>query len=330
MTRAELLNQFLNDNGWGKAEHIPLASDASARTYERLYLNGKSVILMNSPLSENPDKFVFIDNLLRQAGICAPDIISADLNNGFLLLEDFGDDTITRLLRKGASEYDLYKKGIDTLIQLQKNITLPIEGVPTYSSENLMNGLMLFPNWFGKYVVPGGLSDKAVHEFKDIWDPLTKQLDRLPKSLILLDYHVDNLMLTPDGKCGVLDFQDARIGPVIYDLMSLLEDERRDVSPDVREKLLEHYFNQRPEIDTDLVRLSLPVIAMQRHTRVIGIFTRLFLRDKKEKYLSMIPLVWELTERHLNNPIFEPYKDWLDRYIPQNIRHLTLTPEFFK
>ena len=330
MTRDEALNHFLAGSGWGNAKRVTLASDASSRTYDRLFLDNKTAILMNSPLSENPAQFVFIDRLLRQAGVCAPKILSDDLENGFLLLEDFGDDTFTHLLSKGANEYDLYKKGVDTLIQLQKNIALPIENVPVYSTEKLMRVLMLFPNWFGKYVVPDGLSEEAVNEFREIWTPLTEQMTLLPQSLILLDYHVDNLMLTPKGNCGVLDFQDARIGPVTYDLISLLEDERRDVSADVREKLLEYYFKQCSEVDTESVRTLLPVVAMHRHTTVIGIFTRLFMRDKKEKYLNMIPFVWELTERHLNNPIFKSYKNWLDHYIPADIRHQKLTPEFFE
>lgn len=330
MTRESALDDFLEKEGWDTSERVLLASDASARVYERLIKNGHSVILMNSPLAERPDLFVLIDRLLKRAGIHAPDILAADLKNGFLLLEDFGNDTFSRLLANGADEYNLYLHGVDTLIRLQDKITLPIKNITEYSLKMLMNGVLMLPNWFGKHVVPNGLPDQAIAEFIRIWADLNKRLIDLPKTLVLLDYHVDNLMMTPDGECGVLDFQDARIGPVTYDLMSLLEDERRDVSPDVRERLIEHYFLARPQIDLPEVRQTLPIVAMQRHTRVIGIFVRLFLRDRKERYLKMIPLIWTMVERHLNNPVFAGYKAWLDKYIPTAIRHNLLKPEDLK
>ena len=160
------------------------------------------------------------------------------------------------------------------------------------------------------------MSDQAVADFTAVWTPLIQQIETLPKSLCLLDCHADNLMLTPDGACGLLDFQDARFGPCVYDLMSLLEDERRDVSADVRNRLIDRYFAARPSLDTPRIRNMLPVVAMQRHTKVIGIFVRLAMRDKKERYLHLIPFVWQLTERHLNNPLFTDYKKWLDTYIP--------------
>lgn len=329
MTRDELLSLFLTNNGWGTATRTPLASDASFRTYDRLTQNGQSVILMNSPLSENPDKFVFFDELLSNTGICVPQILAKDMTNGFILLEDFGDNTFTKLLNQGADEYALYKQALDTLVNLQKNIVLSKTGIETYTDEQMLNGVLLLPNWFGKYVLPNGLPSEAIPSFKAIWEKLIQKISSSPKTLVLLDYHVDNLMITPDNKCGVLDFQDARLGPIGYDLMSLLEDERRDVSAQVRDNLINDYFRQMPAFDTPAIRETLPIIAMQRHARVIGLFVRLFLRDKKEKYLKMIPFIWELTERHLNNPIFQDYRDWLNRYIPIETRQKILTKEDF-
>jgi len=326
MSRETDLQEFLNKNGWGTAERIPLVADASLRTYDRLKMGKQTAILMNSPLSERPEQFVLIDEMLRRTGAHAPKILAQDLTNGFLILEDFGNDTFTNLLNKGESEFNLYQKGIETLIRIQDKVVLPDSGIPLYSFERLMNEVMLLPNWFGK-ALPGGLSDTAIAEFKEIWEELIRKLEGLPNTLVLLDYHADNLMITLGGDCGILDFQDARIGPVGYDLMSLLEDERRDVSPNVRKELIELYFKKRPTVDTPLVRESLPIITMQRHTKVIGIFVRLFLRDKKEKYLKMIPLVWELTERHLDEPIFSAYKNWIQKYIPEKVRHTPLTIE---
>ena len=329
MTREELCQSFLDKNGWGMANRTVLAGDASFRTYERLIQNGKTTVLMNSPLSENPDKFVFITHLLEETGLHPPCILAQDLENGFLLLEDFGDNTFSKLLKDGFNEFELYKKGVDTLITLHKNIKLPKTGIIEHNFDRMMFEVSLLINWFGKYMVKGGLSDQACTEFKKIWTPLLNQLEKLPKTLTLLDYHADNLMITPSGDCGVLDYQDARLCSAVYDLMSLLEDERRIVSPTVRQDLINYYFQARPDIDTPFVRSSLPVVAMQRHTKVIGIFTRLCLRDNKKKYLDMIPLVWKLTETHLDNPIFTDYKRWLDKYIPSHYRQSTIIQREF-
>ena len=329
MNRDQALDIFLKKANWNTADKIPLAGDASSRTYVRLRKGNESAILMNSPLSERPDQFVFIDRLLEQTGIRVPKILADDLENGFLLLEDFGNNTFTRLLAQGKDELTLYKSGIDTLINLHRNIVLPPEGISTYSSDRLLNGVTLFANWYGKYAVPGGLSEAAISEFRTLWSDLAKQIEQLPQTLVLMDYHADNLMITPDGACGVLDFQDARIGPLTYDLVSLLEDERRDVSPTVRKELINYYFRQCSEWDTPLVRDTLSLVALQRHTRVIGVFVRLFLRDRKGKYLDMIPLIWQQIESHLDEALFKDYRDWLDRYIPKKIRHTPLKPEDF-
>lgn len=327
MTRTELLHRFLAQNGLDTAERIALASDASARTYDRLKQNGKSYILMNAPPSENPAQFVFITELLEQAGVHPPHIFAKDLENGFLLLEDFGDNTFSRLLAQGTNELDLYRQGVQTLITLQQNIRIPDSGVPIYDAKRMLNGALFLPNWFGKYAVPGGLDDRAIKAFTQIWQPWTKRLAKLPQSLVLLDYHADNLMITPTGECGVLDYQDACVGPATYDLISLLEDERRDVSESVRQELIEDYFTGRPDIDTPEMRETLALVAMQRHTRVIGIFMRLYQRDGKSKYLNMIPFVWELVERHLNEPMFTPYREWIETHIPAHVRHTVFQGE---
>ena len=214
MMREESLQHFLNKNGWGNANRQLLANDASFRTYERLFQNDKTAILMNSPLSENPDKFVFFDELLAKTGIHVPKILAKDMENGFLLLEDFGDNTFTKLLREKTDEYSLYKMAIDTLIKLQKNVVISNEGIDSYTDEQMLNGALLLPNWFGKYVLPNALPDEVITRFKTIWKDLIEKMSLSPQTLVLLDYHVDNLMITKDNDCGVLDFQDARLGPI--------------------------------------------------------------------------------------------------------------------
>lgn len=320
MTREDALHLFLKNNGWEKATRKMLAADASFRTYERLNQNGKSVVLMNAPPPENPSQFVFIDQLLEKAGARVPKIIATDLENGFILLEDFGDDTFSRLLNHGTSGIDLYRQAVNALIQMQKNIQIPSEGIPQYDTEKMLFEVSLLPDWFGKYILHGGLSETARSEFMSIWDPLIKRIQETPKTLVLLDFHVDNLMITEDKKCGLLDFQDARIGPVLYDLMSLIEDDRRSVDINIQEKVKKLYFSARPELDTPENHEAAAIIALQRHTKVAGIFVRLCVRDGKDRYLKMLPFVWQRIESHLNNPLFKEYRDWIEKYIPISTR----------
>lgn len=321
MNREESLLSFLRQNGWQTAKRVLLAADASFRSYERLTNEaGQTAVLMNAPSPENPGQFIFIDRLLEKAGVRVPRILAEDLQNGFVLLEDFGDNTFTRLLNQGASVRDLYTRAMDTLIQMQGRIELPNDGIPAYDFDKMMFEVSLLPDWFGQYVLPGGLSARARDEFMNLWEPIIEQIQALPKTLVLLDFHVDNLMITPDEACGVLDFQDGRIGPVVYDLMSLVEDERREVPDKVRREMIERYFKNRPELDQPLVRKSLDLVAMQRHTKVVGIFIRLCVRDGKDRYLKMIPFVWSLIERHLNQPEFAAYKAWIEKNIPTDFR----------
>ena len=157
-------------------------------------------------------------------------------------------------------------------------------------------------------------------EFEEIWKELYEKIKKVPNTLVLLDYHVDNLMITKSGDCGLLDFQDARFGPVTYDLASLLEDARREVKQEIQDEMLELYFNELPDFNTKEFKEAYPLMAVQRHTKVIGIFVRLFVRDNKNRYLKHIPFVWSLLEKHLDNPLLLRYKNWLDKHFPHDIR----------
>ncbi len=322
MTRTESLQLFLDKAGWGKADRSLLAADASFRWYERLRLGDKTAVLMNAPSPENPAQFVLVDKLLAGTGVRVPGVLATDFENGFVLLEDFGDDTFTRLLSRGVDGMNLYRRAIQSLIQIQKNIIIPENGIPAFNADRMMFEVSLLPDWFCKHVVPGGLSDTARAEFMALWRPLVERILKMPNTLVLLDYHVDNLMITPDDACGLLDFQDAAIGPAFYDVMSLLEDERRPVDPAIVTEMMKLYLTERPELDTPENREIATIVAMQRHTKVVGIFVRLCARDGKDRYLKMIPFIWERIESHLDNPIFKAYKDWLDKYIPTDIRRV--------
>lgn len=320
MSREELLSSFLKNVGWNNTKKSLLAHDASFRWYDRLEKDNKTMVLMNAPIpQENPAQFVFVDKILENIQIKVPHIYHKDLENGFLLLEDFGDNTFTRLIAKGYNENKLYTKAVNTLIEIQKKIKKN-PGLKEYNLDLILSETSLLPLWYIKYVVGRELSQDSMNSFISIWTKLYDTINQVPKTLVLLDYHVDNLMITKDNQCGLLDFQDARYGPVTYDLASLLEDARRPVSNKIQTEMLNLYFSKLPAFNTDAFKLSYPLMAVQRHSKVIGIFVRLFIRDHKDRYLKHIPFVWSLLEKHLDHPLLTEYKEWLDQYIPKNIR----------
>lgn len=321
MERDELLQKFLTQCGWGDAKRCLLARDASFRWYDRLTNGNQSMVLMNAPIpQENPAQFVFVDEILERIGAKVPHIHHRDLDNGFLLLEDFGDDTFTRLIARGANEMDLYRQAVDALIHIQKNIH-DNQGLKEYDFDLMFFEASLLPLWYIRHVVGKEIDSKGMAEFESIWRELYNIIHTVPNTLVLLDYHVDNLMITKDHKCGLLDFQDARFGPITYDLVSLLEDARRPVPEAIQSEMMRYYFEQLPQFNTDAFHESYPIMAVQRHTKVIGIFVRLFARDHKDRYLKFIPFVWSLLEKHLDNPLLARYKKWLDTYVPQEVRH---------
>ena len=157
-----------------------------------------------------------------------------------------------------------------------------------------------------------------------MWRALLPLANAVPATLVLRDYHVDNLMLiegrTGLAACGLLDFQDAVIGSPAYDLVSLLEDARRDVSADVASGLSEHYLGAFPGLDRAAFTTAAAVLAAQRNCKILGIFTRLCVRDRKPQYLVHVPRLWRLVDRDVSHPALAPVRRWLDRYIPADLR----------
>lgn len=321
MSENYALESFLKNTGWHTAKKSLLAHDASFRWYDRLEKEtGETMVLMNAPVGkENPAQFVFVDELLEEIGLKVPHIFHRDLENGFLLLEDFGDDTFTKLINKGYDEKELYRQAVQSLIHLQKKVSSN-QGLKEYDWDLMLFEASLLPLWYIKHVVKKELSQEDMAEFEEIWKELYEKIKKVPNTLVLLDYHVDNLMITKSGDCGLLDFQDARFGPVTYDLASLLEDARREVKQEIQDEMLELYFNELPDFNTKEFKEAYPLMAVQRHTKVIGIFVRLFVRDNKNRYLKHIPFVWSLLEKHLDNPLLLRYKNWLDKHVPHDIR----------
>jgi N-acetylmuramate 1-kinase len=324
--RGQAITKFLASAGWGGVAPAPLAADASFRRYFRLTDNGRRAVLMDAPPPhEDVRPYIHVAGLLRRHGLSAPEIYAEDRDQGLLLIEDFGDDTYTRLLADGGDEAALYSLAIDTLVALQRAVTAPPD-LPPYDEATLIAEATLLTDWYAPAVLGAPLSPDAREEYVELWRVALPLAASPGPTLVLRDYHVDNLMLLPsrDGVrgCGLLDFQDALCGPASYDLVSLLEDARRDVSPVLREAMTERYLAARPEIDRSAFRRSAAILAAQRNAKIIGIFTRLWRRDGKPQYLGHIPRVWSLLDRDLQEPSLRGIARWLDRHLPRTLRRV--------
>ena len=310
-TRDFYLNHFI------KKHHLKdvtwLSQDASNRRYARVQRKGKSLILMDSPLTEKPKEFILVDRLLRKHRLGAPKIYAKNLRHGFMLLEDFGNCSLSQAIKDKTKIDELYILALDTLIQVQKHVKeykrLP-PALPYWQQQT---------NLFIEYYVPKimgiSLSNKAQKEFKQIWQKLFDGLRIVPQSLVLHDYHLDNLMLKSNQTLGLLDFQDALCGPVFYDVVSLIEDERRPLPLSKRKKLIQHYLQLRPVLADKKYAQWIPVLAAHRHTRVMGTFARLATDYHKPKYLKYIKNDWVFLKENLQSPLLQDYAKWIKKYL---------------
>jgi N-acetylmuramate 1-kinase len=326
--RVAEIARFLAAAGWGDVPRRPLAGDASFRRYERLEAGARRAVLMDAPPpKEDVRPFMAVARLLQGLGFSAPQILAEEIATGLLLLEDFGDSTYTRLLAGAADEERLYRLAVDLLVALHqgfKATAAPI--VPAYDDDRLLTEAALLVDWYLPAVTGQPTEPALREEYLAGWRSLLPVARAVPETLVLRDYHVDNLMLL-EGRsgvaaCGLLDFQDAVIGPSSYDLVSLLEDARRDVSADLVAAMRERYLAAFPALDRDAFAASYAVMGAQRNCKIVGIFTRLCVRDGKPVYLAHIPRVWRLIEQDLRHPALAPMARWLDRHVPPALRRI--------
>lgn len=328
--RRAAIEAFLKAAGWDGADHTPLAGDASFRRYERVRKNGGRAMLMDAPPEhEDVRPFLSIARHLTGLGLSAPEILAEDTEHGFLLLEDLGEDTYTRMLANGADEEALYALATDVLIDLHRKDGMP-ENLPPYDDTKLLEEACLLTDWYWPAVMGREMTADARDAYVAAWQSLFPRVQAQPATLVLRDYHVDNLMWLPqrDGvaRCGLLDFQDAVAGAAAYDLMSLLEDARRDIDEGLIGRMMEHYLAAFPDLDSDDFEAVFAILGAQRHAKVIGIFTRLCVRDGKPVYLEHIPRVWRLLERSCQHPVLAPVAAWLDHHVPKDKRGIPPCP----
>lgn len=316
MRLPEGVKPFLEAAAWGDAAIEPLAGDASFRRYFRIRAeNGATAMLMDAPPPhEDPRPFLHVAKYLCGAGFRAPQILAEDLARGLVLIEDFGDDRMREHIdAHPEDELAIYTHAVDTLVRLAK---APVAQLAAYDAAAYLRETALLAEW---YLPAMGIATD-VAEYEAMWrDALAPLCDsKWQQVTVLRDYHAENIMLLSDGEQGLIDFQDALAGHPAYDLVSILQDARRDVSPDLEAAMLEHY-RREAAVSADF-DLHYALLGAQRNTKIIGIFTRLWKRDGKERYLSFLPRMWGLLERDLAHPGLVKLRDWFDRTIPQEIR----------
>lgn len=326
--RDRLRAAFVADAGWGDARESLLAGDASFRKYYRLRRDGQTIVVMDAPPpQEDVRPFVRIGRHLRTLGLSAPEIHAEDAEHGFLLLEDLGDDTYARVIEQGGDERMLYERATDVLAAVHAapgHGLLPDLGA--YMGDGLIDAAMLLPEWYLPAATGKPTPREEIESYRAAWRQCLSHLpDSAGDTLLLRDYHKDNLLWLPDRPgvraCGLLDFQDAQRGHASYDLVSLIEDARRDVPPAIHAACLERYVDATGLAAADF-RTGFALMATQRHARIIGLFVRLLERDGKPDYLPYLPRVWRMFERALQHEAVAPLRAWVDRLLPPALRRI--------
>ena len=339
------------------AELLYLQGDASVRRYGRLLRGSRpGAILMDwqrqpdgpairnglpysrlAHLAEDVRPFVAIANALHDAGLTVPRIHAQDLDNGFLLLDDLGDRVFATEIRTGAADQaTLWRAATDALVALQDSPapqSLPVDGngvhhVSPYDSGAMAIETELLVDWYWPALRGAAVPQADRAEFVALWADIFAQLAKMPPAWVLRDYHSPNLLWLPEregiARVGVIDFQDAMRGPAAYDLVSLLQDARVDVAPELEAQLFEHYCAGvaagRTGFDRDAFAFAYAALGAQRNTKIVGIFARLAKRDGKPGYLRHIPRLWRYLERDLAHPQLAGLKRWYDRNLPIEAR----------
>ena len=305
---------FLAAHGWGGATVLPLAGDASFRRYFRIVDGTRRAVLMHAPPPhEDPRPFIAVAEWLAERGFGAPTIHAIDETLGLVLLEDFGDNRMREAIDADPQvAAELYANAVDTLIALRAHPAGPWR---PYDRAELQREAGLLTEWY----CPALGLDVDAPGYIAAWDEVLQHARVDNAVTVLRDYHVENLMLVGASRSlGLLDFQDALAGHPAYDLVSLLQDARRDVEPALEQAMLRRYSDATGE--GEAFKRAYHVLGAQRNAKIIGIFTRLWKRDGKDRYPGLCPRVWSYLERDLARPELAPVSLWFDANIPADRR----------
>ncbi len=318
-------NSFLEENNFHSYKIEPIKSDASKRKYFRINTNNNSLIFMDSSKErDSVENFIKMSNWLRSIGLSSPEVLYQDKKSRFLALEDLGDQSYSKLMsNKLLSKNLLLDCAVENLIAISK--AKPPSFLREYAVDIMLEEIKLFLDW---YCLKEGinLSRKEIQKWNDSWGNLLETISFNNSVTVLRDFHVDNLIWLERRsglrRAGLLDFQDALIGHPSYDLVSLLQDVRTYISPSL-EKKFKYKFILKSSYNEQAFEYIYNILGAQRNTKIIGIFSRLSIRDKKNNYLKFIPYTWELLERNIYyNKGLESIANWFDKNIPKEARRV--------
>ncbi|HEY4032323.1 MAG TPA: phosphotransferase [Caulobacteraceae bacterium] len=358
--REEAKVAFLEAAGLAHAAREPLPGDASTRRYERLRLpSGGTLMLMDAPpLAESPvcdpawseaerrtagwnamarlaagrvDAFAATAAFLRGQGLSAPAIEALDAGQGLAVIEDFGEGVFARMIEQGQDEAELYFTAIDAQARLHE--TKPPEMLAAgglswpllaYDAVALKAGADLFVEWQPRLSPTLDFGPEARAEWDGLWTDIAARGEAGAAVFAHRDFHAENLLWLPGrsgaARVGMIDFQDAVLAHPSWDLHSLLQDARRDVSPELERAALQRYFHQRPGLDREAFLADYAALAALNEARILGVFARLIARDGKPRYQEFMPRMWGQLQRNLANPALADLKRWFDRHVPPEAR----------
>lgn len=317
-------DRLLATAGFGAARRLPLARDASFRHYDRVIGGPRPAVLMDAPPpQEDIRPFIAIARHIAGIGLSAPEIIAQDAEHGLLLIEDLGDDTYLSRLAAGDDETALTEAAVDALAAL--HTPAPPAGLPPWDGAAMARtAAATVLDWWWPAALGAPAPASARAEFAAAITDLCAPLAAGPAGFVHRDYFAANLMWLPDRqgarRTGILDFQDAAIGHPAYDLVSLIEDARRDIDPGLRAAMTTRYLSLRPELDAPAFRAAMAICAAQRHLRVAALWVRLDRRDGKPHYLAHGPRTWGLLAAALRHPAAAPLARFLDAHVPPALR----------
>ncbi|WP_372884512.1 aminoglycoside phosphotransferase family protein [Shimia sp.] len=310
--------RFLASAGWAGARRVALAGDASSRRYFRLSRGGQSAVLMDARAQggDGLAAFIRIARWLTGIGLSAPKILFADPAAGLLLLEDLGDALFARILEETpGSETELYRAAVDVVIATQRQT--PPEGLVAFDPALLADQSLLLHEWY--LAAQGRRPSCDAASFRAAFETVLRQHCATCDVLIQRDFHAENLIWRPEraglARVGLLDFQDAMLGHRAYDLMSLLQDARRDVTPETEAAMIAHYLGETGA-EPEAFRAAYAVLGAQRNLRILGIFARLSLHFGKPHYVDLIPRVWQHVARNLAHPALAGVRRMLEPDLP--------------
>ncbi|WP_306251571.1 aminoglycoside phosphotransferase family protein [Parvularcula sp. IMCC14364] len=353
--RQNVIENFLASTGWQDAQRLSLTADASTRTYLRLTRNGETALLMDAPpvaetascpqgateeerkalgynaearlAGPNLHAFVEIARMLRKTGLCAPEIFAHDASVGLALIEDLGDNLYTHHSISPQAESEAYAVAVAALAHLhQAELAWPNTPdycVQDYDALAMMAEVTLLPEWYLPFSTGIALSDENSQEYISIWRALLQGVSA-PSVFVMRDYHAENLLWLDNKagirRAGIIDFQDGLKGQPAYDLVSLIEDARRDVSEvlavDLKDQYINHMRNADSAFDVAGFERDYAILAAQRNAKILGIFARLVQRDGKPKYKALLPRVEDHFRSDIARSGLEPLREWVQLNLP--------------